>query len=79
MRGASGVAIIGNFPRIPVRPADFLVNIMHFRLRVPSGVAKRGIRKDPGHFLAKYKAFSAARCVWCRTIRLFYRSGAFFR
>ena len=63
------MAIIGNFPRIPVRPADFLVNIMHFRLRVPSGVAKRGIRIDPGHFLGKYKAFSAARCVWCGKIR----------
>ena len=28
-------------------------------------MAKKGNSIDPAHFLGKYKAFSAARCVWC--------------
>ena len=43
----------------------FWGNLRHFRLRGASGVAKKGNSIDPAHFLGKYKAFSAARCVWC--------------
>ena len=57
----------------------FWGNLRHFWLRGASGVAERGIRIDPAHYVGIYKAFSAVRCVWCGIQRLLLYSAFFFR